>query len=128
MFQPPVSYAELFNAIASVFDFGPSHLALTATIADLNKPLATYQLWSGEFNAGDLPSFSTNASIKLKNVNSDGEIQIQNGVAVLKGSLVSSEGSLKNIPFRDLQAEITWLAVGVSMKNLSLRAFGGTVR
>ena len=112
----------------ATFDYGHSHVALTAAITDLNKPVATYQLWSREVNVADLPLFSGGAAIKLKNVNSGGEVQFQNGAALLKGTLVSSEGSLQNTPFRDLQTEIAWLPVGFSMKNLSLRAFGGTVR
>jgi len=112
----------------ATFDFGPSHIALNAAVADLNNPVATYQLWSREVNAGDLSWFFGGASIKLKNVNSGGEIHFQNDAALMKGTLVSAEGSLKNIPFHDLQADIAWLPVGFSMKNLSLRAFGGTIR
>jgi uncharacterized protein involved in outer membrane biogenesis len=110
------------------FRVGSSQVAMAATIRDLAQPRAIYKLWSKEINFADIPAFSAGASVRLRNVSSDGEFQLQNGAALLNGIVVSTEGNLKNIPYRDLRAELAWLPSGVSVRKLSLQAFNGTVR
>ena len=39
-----------------------------------------------------------------------------------------SEGNLEDIPYRELQADITWSPEGIGFKNLSLQAFDGLVQ
>jgi uncharacterized protein involved in outer membrane biogenesis len=110
------------------FNLGSSQIAMAASMPDLTEPRANYTLSARELKAADLPSLPASSSIKLKNVSSSGEIQFKNGAALLKGTVVSTDGSVKDIPYRDLQADVAWLPVGMSVKNLSLRVFSGIIR
>jgi hypothetical protein len=110
------------------FRVGSSHVALAATVSNLSHPRAAYRLRSKEINLADVPVFFIGVPALLRNFNSDGEVQLQNGAAFLRGTVVSSDGSFKDIPYRDLHAEVTWLPTGFGVRKLSLQAFNGTVR
>jgi len=110
------------------FRMGSSHVALAASVPDLFHPRAAYTLQSKEINLADVPVFFMGTPVRFRNFRSDGEVQLQNGAALLKGTLASSDGSLKNIPYRDLRADVTWLPTGFGVRNLSLQAFNGIVR
>ncbi|MGH7888665.1 MAG: AsmA-like C-terminal region-containing protein, partial [Candidatus Binatia bacterium] len=57
-----------------------------------------------------------------------GAAQIHNGTLVLEGTALSPQGRIADIDFRDLRADITWTAAGMTFKNLSLRTLAGTLR
>ena len=110
------------------FRVGSSQVAMTAIIPDLAQPHAVYKLWSKEISLADVPAFSVGASVRLRNLSSDGEVQLRHSASFLKGNVVSTDGGLKNIPYRDLHAEVTWLPTGIAVRKLSLQAFNGIVR
>ena len=110
------------------FRVGSSQVAMTASIPDLAQPHAVYKLWSKEISLADVPAFSVGASVRLRNLSSDGEVQLRHSASFLKGNVVSTDGGLKNIPYRDLHAEVTWLPTGIAVRKLSLQAFNGIVR
>jgi uncharacterized protein involved in outer membrane biogenesis len=110
------------------FRFGSSLVTLAAKVPDLTQPSARYKLRSPEISLIDLQAFAAGKSNRLRNVTSNGEIRWQNDAPSLKGALSSSEGSLEDIPYRDLQADITWSPQGTSFKNFSLQAFDGLFR
>jgi len=110
------------------FRVGSSHVAMAASIPDLSQPRAVYKLWSKEISLADVPAFSVGASVRLRNVSSDGEVQLGQSASFLKGNVVSTDGGLKNIAFRDLHADVTWLPTGIAVRKLSLQAFNGIVR
>jgi uncharacterized protein involved in outer membrane biogenesis len=110
------------------FRVGSSHVAMAATIPDLTQPRAVYKLWSNEISLADVPAFSVGASVRLRNVSSDGEVQLGQSATFLKGNVVSTDGGLKNIAFRDLHADVIWLPTGIAVRKLSLQAFNGIVR
>ncbi len=111
----------------AAFRVGSSQVVMAASIADLTQPRAIYKLRSKEVNLADVPGFPVSASV-LRNVSSDGELQLQNGAPFLQGTVVSTDGSLRNIPYHDLHTELAWLPTGISVKKLSLRVFDGTFR
>src|SRR5262249_44449175 len=117
--------ARIENATLRV---GSSRIAFAATVPDLAHPRAIYTLRSNEISLADVPAFFIAIPVRLKNFSADGEVQIQNGAPSFKGTMVSSEGNLKTIPFGNLRADIVWLPTGIELKQLSLQAFNGTVR
>lgn len=109
------------------FTLGSSRVALAAKIADLGQPTASYQLRSPELNLMDLPTFPAKPN-RIKNVTSSGTIQAHSGALLLQGTVLSSDGTLEDILYRDLRGHVTWSPAGISFKDLSLRALDGTLR
>ena len=109
------------------FRLGSSLMTVAAKVPDLTQPSARYKLGSPEINLIDLQTFRTGKPNHLRNVTASGEIRWQDGAPSLHGALSSSEGNLEDIPYRELQADITWSPKGIGFKNLSLQAFDGLV-
>jgi hypothetical protein len=109
------------------FRLGSSRISMAAKIADVAPLAATYELRSAELNLMDLPLFPAKPN-RIRNVTAGGIIQVHNGTPVLKGRVLSSEGILADILYRDLRADVTWSPAGLTFKNLSLQALDGTFR
>jgi hypothetical protein len=110
------------------FQLGSSRIALAAQVKDINQPTVTYELRSVEFDLRDLPIFRGSKPNRLGNVTARGEVQWQNGIPRLTGTVSSSEGSLEDISYRDLRGDVTWAPKVIDFKNLTLRALDGKLR
>jgi uncharacterized protein involved in outer membrane biogenesis len=109
------------------FTLGSSRIAMSAKIPDMGQLTAGYQLRSPELNLMDLPTFPPKPN-RIKNVTASGTIQVHNGAPLLKGTVLSSDGTLEGILYRDLRGDVTWSPTGISFKNLSLQALDGRLR
>jgi hypothetical protein len=107
------------------FRLGSSALSATLDIADLNRLSGRYALRSPDLNLADIP---LPAAGRLKNVVASGEMIFGDNLQRLRGSLASSEGTFRDIPYRDLQTDIEWSTTGVSIKELRVGAFNGRLR
>jgi uncharacterized protein involved in outer membrane biogenesis len=112
----------------ATFRLGSSTIAMALAAPSLLEPRASYQLRSAELNLSDLPGSLAGAASRLKQVTISGDLQVQNGLPMLRGSIASADGSLQQIAYRNLRAEVAWSATGISFKNLSLQALNGTLR
>jgi uncharacterized protein involved in outer membrane biogenesis len=110
------------------FQVGSSRIALAAQVSDINQPRLTYELRSAEFNLRDLPIFPASKPNRVRNITARGEIEWQDGFPWLKGTIFSSEGSLEDISYRNLQGDVTWSPKGIDFKNLTLSALDGKLR
>ena len=110
------------------FRLGSSLITVAAKVTDLTQPSARYQLRSPEIHLIDLQTFLAGKTNRIRNVTASGEIRWQDDAPSLRGTLSSSEGNLEDIPYRELQADVTWSPKGISFKNLSLQAFDGVLR
>jgi uncharacterized protein involved in outer membrane biogenesis len=110
------------------FQLGSSRIALAAHVADINQPSVIYELSSAEFNLRDLPIFPASKPNRVRNLTAKGEIQWQDGLPWLKGTIFSSEGSLEDISYRNLQGDVIWSPQGIDFKNLTLSALDGKLR
>jgi uncharacterized protein involved in outer membrane biogenesis len=108
--------------------FGSTRVTLAAKVPDLSQPNVLYTARSPELELIDLPAFPAGKPNRMKNVTGKGEVRWQDDAPLLRGTFWSSEGNLEDIPYRELQAEITWTPKGIGFDNLSLRAFDGFVR
>ncbi|HSE87817.1 MAG TPA: AsmA-like C-terminal region-containing protein [Candidatus Binatia bacterium] len=110
------------------FRLGSSLITVAAKVPDLTQPNARYQLRSPEVHLIDLQTFPAGKTNRIRNVTASGEIRWQDDAPSLKGTLSSSDGNLEDIPYRELQADVTWSPKGTSFTNLSLQAFDGMFR
>jgi AsmA-like C-terminal region/AsmA family len=110
------------------FRLGSSRITIAAKVADITQPSASYKLRSPELNLIDVPIFPTSKPNPIRNVSASGDIQLENGAPLLKGTITSSEGNLENIPYHDLQGDLIWSPNGIIFKNLSLQALNGILR
>ena len=110
------------------FRLGSSVITVAGKATDLTQPSARYQLQSPEVHLIDLQTFLASKTNRIRNVTANGEIRWQDDAPSLRGTLSSSEGNLEDIPYRELQADVTWSPKGISFKNLSLQAFDGVLR
>jgi AsmA-like C-terminal region/AsmA family len=128
-----------FNAVVSFlgtdaflengsFGLGSSRITVVAEGPALTERRARYKLQSAELNLMDLPTFPASKPTRLRNVTARGDIQWQSDVPLVTGTISSSEGSLEDIPYRELHGDITWSPRGITFKNLSLQAFDGVLR
>jgi hypothetical protein len=109
------------------FQIGSSRFRAAARLPDLAKTRATYTMSSSEVDAADIASLPALAALKLMTVSSEGEIQLDNGSAFLKGTLVSASGTMRSITYKNLKGDVAWSAAALKLTGLSLEAFGGTV-
>jgi AsmA-like C-terminal region/AsmA family len=110
------------------FQLGSSRIALAAHVADINQPSVIYELRSAEFDLRDLPIFAAGKHNRIRNIMAKGEIQWQDGLPWLKGTIFSSEGSFEDISYRNLQGDVTWSSQGIDFKNLTLSVLDGKLR
>ncbi len=107
---------------------GGSDIAIAVAVADLAKPVFRYSLRSAKIDPGDLTSSAPFKRDVIKSVASAGEILIRNGRPSLRANIASAEGTLAEIPYRNLRGEIAWSPQSLAFKNIALQALGGTLR
>jgi hypothetical protein len=109
----------------AAFRLGSSQVALTGYAAELGVPPFNYRLRSAELNLADLSKDLALPPGRLHGVTVEGSVTSQNGATIMSGSVASPEGTVREIPFRDLRANVSWSAGGIAFTNLSLQAFNG---
>jgi hypothetical protein len=108
------------------FRIGASFFTLNGIVDNLLDPDARCQLRSAQLDLNDLNLLRGGPAVQLKNFSATGAVRLHNGALVLEGSGASPEGRVGDFDFRDLRTDILWSARGVTIKNLSLRAFEGS--
>ncbi|HEU4343445.1 MAG TPA: AsmA-like C-terminal region-containing protein [Candidatus Binatia bacterium] len=107
------------------FRVGSSSVALTGGAVITNEPILRYELRSPALDPADLTDAFKKIPVRLKSVTANGQVQIQDGAPTLQGSIASLEGSVRQVPYRDLHADVAWSPMGITVKNLSAQALNG---
>ncbi len=107
---------------------GDSDIVAAGTVADFMRPALRYSLRSAKIDPGDFGPSTAFKRAQLRSVASTGELGIQNGKPWLRANIASGEGTLSDIPYRSLRAEIVWSPQSLAFKNVMLQALNGTVR
>ncbi|HEY2922396.1 MAG TPA: AsmA-like C-terminal region-containing protein [Candidatus Binatia bacterium] len=110
------------------FRLRTSLISLDGAVANLLEPSVNYKLRSAELNLADLPFLDAGPPLLLKDVDANGEIQLDNGQLLLTGSVTSRQGSLQPFEFDNLRSDMTLSATGLTFKNLTLQILNGTLR
>jgi hypothetical protein len=109
------------------FRLGSSNVTMVVNAADLRALNAQYEIRSPDLDLSDLPNLFSLAPARLRNITASGAIRMQNGLPLLQASVSSPEGTLKQTTYHDLRADVSWSPTAMGFKNLSLKAFNGTV-
>ncbi|MBM4261099.1 MAG: AsmA family protein [Deltaproteobacteria bacterium] len=108
--------------------YGASPLALDVTLVDLTELRGAFRARAQAIQAADFaPLFANHANL-LRNFVADGNFEWQNATPALSATVNSSGGTLEDLPFQDLRAELVWSPQGTRVRQLSLRTLGGTVQ
>ncbi|MEE9143657.1 MAG: AsmA family protein [Candidatus Binatia bacterium] len=107
--------------------YGSSDLNFEATLPDLFQPNFSYILQSPQINLANLTGNVAHKGDGMKALRSTGEFRMQKGKPTLQGKLSSSEGTLQDIPYRNLQGDVLWSPSRLSFENLSFDALNGSL-
>jgi uncharacterized protein involved in outer membrane biogenesis len=110
------------------FRLGKSLVSLDGAVSNLLEPRGNYRLRSAKLNLTDLPLLDAGPPLQLKDVDANGEIQLDDGQWQFVGSVTSRQGSLQQFEFDNLRSDLALSAAGLTFKNLSLQIFNGTLR
>ncbi len=110
------------------FRIGRSTILLHGTVPNLLEPTVAYSLRSPQLNLADLPLQSTIPPVQLENMTATGVMQLQNERVVFNGSVIAPQGSLNQVGFRDLRADVVLTAATLTFKNLSAQVLDGRLR
>jgi hypothetical protein len=110
------------------FRLGSSAIHLNGTVADLSMPILTCEIRSANLHLAELAGFPVAKSDLLQNVRLVGEIAIEDGSPLVRGTVSSLQGTLQNVPYGNLHGTIAWSVASISLKDLSFRALNGTWR
>jgi uncharacterized protein involved in outer membrane biogenesis len=117
--------ARMVNASWTV---GASPMNAQGVVRDFAAPALRYSLRSGQLDLADLSGFAANLpSGSLGNFHSTGEIRLQDGGASMEGEFFSPQGTLQDVPYRDLKGALLWSPKLLDVPKVALGVFGGTV-
>lgn len=105
---------------------GSSEVAFQAHVPNVSEPILYYSLRSPKLSLAHLAG--NKSSGELRGLISTGAFDLRKGTLVLEASLSSPEGSLEEIAYRNLEADITLGPKTGTLHNLFLRSLGGTFR
>ncbi len=107
---------------------GLSDLRLRGLLADLNRPTLHYSAQSNVLNLADVTGDAAYRADSLSNLVSEGSAGFTEGVLAVEGHLASSNGRLKEVPYRNLRGVVRWSGASVRVDELDVEALGGRVR
>jgi hypothetical protein len=109
------------------FRVGSSQVAFAGYAPEVGFLPLNYRLQSAELNLLDLSQQLALPRARLRNVTIAGSVASPDGTTIMSGSVASPEGTLREIPYRNLRADVSWSAAGLAFHNLALQAFNGTL-
>jgi AsmA-like C-terminal region/AsmA family len=109
------------------FRVGSSQVAFAGYAPEVGSLPLNYRLRSAELNLLDLSQQLALPPTHLRDVTIKGSVESHDGTTIMSGSVASPEGTLREIPYRNLRADVSWSAAGLAFNNLALQAFNGTL-
>ena len=107
------------------FRLGGSWIYVSGSTANIFAPRLFSTIRSPELTLSDLPNFTSNPAVRLKDALGQAEIFLENNQWVLVGSMAAPEGFLNDWPFRDVRADIALARTGLTFKNFRAQTFNG---
>ena len=109
---------------------GKSRIRIAAAIEKfspltISYKMSTPELWPADYKAS--LSEERKADI-IRNLQSAGHFTMAGGNMMYRGKLVSADGTLFNVPYKDLQATISLADQVVNVQNLRVQALSGSVQ
>jgi hypothetical protein len=107
---------------------GSSEIFLDGAVADLSRPALDFSLGSAVLHLGDLTAGAAYKKDEMKSLASAGVLQLKDGKIFVRGNVQSAEGTLQDVPYRNLRGEVVWSASSLGFKTLSFQAMSGNLR
>jgi len=114
----------------TTFNFGRSRIRLTAAIEKFSPLTVSYkittrEIWPADFQA-DL-SDDRKADV-VKNLTSEGQLAVQDGRLAFQAKLLSGQGTLYKIGYKNLDASLSVANQVATIRNLRVMAMSGTIQ
>ncbi|MFQ5960248.1 MAG: AsmA family protein [Candidatus Methylomirabilales bacterium] len=112
------------------FRLGKSQFRLAADVERLSPLALTYRLSAPELWMADLRKDSGGSTKQevLREAKSDGRLWTKNGTLAYRGKLSSARGTIADMDYTNLQANIALAERVATIKDLRLRAYNGSLQ
>lgn len=108
------------------FRVGASDFTIQGELQNLAEPTFRYRLSTPKVNLADFTSLPEHQSDWIKELTSEGEIQIKNGTPTMQAHLRVGEGRLQEMPYHNLRGQISWSPERLEVKDMAFEALGGS--
>jgi hypothetical protein len=110
------------------FRLGSSTIFVDAATTDILEPRWLGTIRSPDLLFSDMPVLASSPPVRLKAASGAGEFYFDQRGWTLTAAVTSPEGSLNELPFRELRANVALTPAGLTFNNLRARTFGGELR
>lgn len=112
------------------FNLGNSRIRLTAVIEKFSPLTLSYKLNTAELSLADIqPSLPPERSSDvLRDLGSDGQVATANGETMLAGKILSGDGRLYNLDYKNLDANLSYAKNKAVVRNLRANVLNGSAQ
>jgi hypothetical protein len=110
------------------FRLGSSTIFIDGATANLFESRWLGTIRSPDLLFTDVPVLIASPPVRLKAASGAGEFYFAERGWTLAATVTAPEGSVNEMPFRELRTDVVLSAAGLSFKNLSARTFAGELR
>ena len=112
------------------FNLGNSHISLAAVIEKFSPLTLSYKLNTAALALADIqPSLPPERSSDvIRNLGSDGQVTTSNGQTTVAGRILSGEGRLYNMAYKNLDANISYAKNNAVLRNFRADLLNGSVQ
>jgi AsmA protein len=112
------------------FRIGKSRVRLAAKVGSFAPLNLSYRVFSPELNLADLkaPASGRKKPEVLKDLKGEGTVLVKDGATTSRGNFSSTSGTIADGDYKDLQTNASLVDRVATIENLSLGAFGGSLK
>jgi uncharacterized protein involved in outer membrane biogenesis len=112
------------------FKLGVSPIRLAAVIDKFSPLTVSYNLQSSELALADIQASlqEERRSDVLRNVSSDGQVTTANGQTTVAGKILSSDGRLYNMEYKNLDANLSYAKNNVVLRSFRANVLNGSAQ
>ena len=112
------------------FRIGKSQVRLAAKVGSFAPLNLSYRVSSPELNLADLkaPASGRKKTEVLKDLKGEGTVLVKDGTLTSRGNFSSTSGTIADGDYKDLQTNASLVDRVATIENLSLGAFGGSLK
>jgi AsmA protein len=114
----------------TTFKIGKSRVRLAAKVGSFAPLNLSYRVSSPELNLADIkaPASGRKKPEVLKDLKGEGTVLVKDGATTSRGNFSSTSGTIADGDYKDLQTHASLVDRVATIENLSLGAFGGTLK
>ncbi|NIO09115.1 MAG: hypothetical protein GTO40_14325, partial [Deltaproteobacteria bacterium] len=104
---------------------GSSNFTVQGVLENFSSPMFRYRLSSSKVNLADLTQRPEYKSDWAKGITSEGELRLADGTPTVEAEITLAEGSLQELPYKNLNGIIAWRPDKLGIEDLNFQALGG---